>query len=101
MPACDEGAAPASAWPRAARGHLRTREEGCRLAQREKPQRVHGRGQELGISERGKEDAGLRAENSPSGGATAGSNLRGGEERKGMPAGAEGAAPERARPCLH
>src|SRR5579859_5812695 len=56
---------------------------------REQRQRGRVRRQERAIS---RMDAGLRAENSASRGARAGSNLGGGEEREGMRDGAEVAA---------
>jgi len=62
MPACEDGAAPARARPWTGMGHVGQREEGCRLAAREQPQQMHGRGQEVAISGRCKRDAGLRAE---------------------------------------
>jgi len=40
MPAGEEGLAPESALPRAGMGHVGQREEGCRLAAREQPQRM-------------------------------------------------------------
>src|SRR5579859_6790434 len=93
MPAGEEGAAPASAWLRAGGSHLRERQEGCRLANREQRQTGRDRGQELTTSGKGDRDAGLRGGSSPSECMTADRNGPSLGEGRGMPAGEEGPAP--------
>ena len=98
MPAGKEGVTPARARPRARIDDVGQSEEGCRLAMREQPQPVHGRGQQGAISGLGKRDAGWPRGRSPSACTAAGRNWVSQREGRRMRVCEQRTAPAGARP---